>query len=86
MAFDQFDNAERVTKLGCGDWLPMRRVTADRLTARLQNLNQRAPNTFHVSSRWPADISISQASFASEVVAAIGRVLEPLGRQVNHCR
>jgi hypothetical protein len=86
MAFDQFDNAERVTKLGCGDWLPMRRVTADRLKARLQNLNQRAPNTFHVSSRWPADISISQASFASEVVAAIGRVLEPLGRQVNHCR
>jgi UDP:flavonoid glycosyltransferase YjiC (YdhE family) len=35
MAFDQFDNAERVARLGCGNWLPMRRLSEQRLQALL---------------------------------------------------
>ncbi len=35
MAFDQFDNADRVARLGCGSWLPMRRLSEKRLEALL---------------------------------------------------
>lgn len=38
MAFDQFDNGERVTRLGCGRVLPMRRITTGRLETELQAL------------------------------------------------
>lgn len=38
MAFDQFDNGERVTRLGCGRVLPMRRITVGRLETELQAL------------------------------------------------
>jgi UDP:flavonoid glycosyltransferase YjiC (YdhE family) len=31
MAFDQFDNGLRVEALGCGNWLPRRHATVDRL-------------------------------------------------------
>lgn len=37
MAFDQFDNAERVGRLGCGNWIPMQKMTARRLTGLLQS-------------------------------------------------
>lgn len=40
MAFDQFDNAERVERLGCGQWLPMRRLSEQ----RLERLLDAAPN------------------------------------------
>jgi UDP:flavonoid glycosyltransferase YjiC (YdhE family) len=36
MAFDQFDNAERVQRLGCGKWLPMRQLNQWRLQAMLE--------------------------------------------------
>lgn len=35
MAFDQFDNAARVKRLGCGRWLPMVSVSAKRLERQL---------------------------------------------------
>ncbi len=38
MAFDQFDNAERVAKLECGSWLPMAKQSPSRLVAHLRNL------------------------------------------------
>ncbi|WP_164102986.1 glycosyltransferase [Candidatus Laterigemmans baculatus] len=38
MAFDQFDNAQRIERLGSGRSLPMRRLTAARLHAELQSL------------------------------------------------
>lgn len=42
MAFDQFDNAMRVRRAGCGIELPMRRVTPRRLTAALRSVLQQA--------------------------------------------
>lgn len=38
MAFDQFDNAQRVVRLGCGRVLPMRRMNAGRMQAALQSI------------------------------------------------
>ncbi len=38
MAFDQFDNAQRVKRLGCGTWLRMPSVTASKLAAQLQHV------------------------------------------------
>ena len=38
MAFDQFDNAARVERLGCGTWLPMTRLSPARLTKRLSQV------------------------------------------------
>lgn len=38
MAFDQFDNAERVSKLKCGSWLAMAKHTSSQLAAHLRNL------------------------------------------------
>lgn len=40
MAFDQFDNAERVAKLKCGTWMPMAKVSRERIKAALQKLPQ----------------------------------------------
>jgi UDP:flavonoid glycosyltransferase YjiC (YdhE family) len=38
LGFDQFDNAARIERLGCGDWLPLRRFTAANVTAVLARL------------------------------------------------
>lgn len=38
MAFDQFDNGDRVGRLGCGRVLPMRRLTVGRLQVELRTL------------------------------------------------
>ena len=46
MAFDQFDNAERVQQLGCGNSLPMRRVNQARLT-RLVDATLRESKSVH---------------------------------------
>lgn len=54
MAFDQFDNAERVARLGCGSWLPMRQVTLERLLAHWHGLPRTASQATAVSSRMPA--------------------------------
>ena len=40
MAFDQFDNAQRVYNLSCGSWLPMTRCTSRRLLTHLERLPQ----------------------------------------------
>jgi rhamnosyltransferase subunit B len=36
MAFDQFDNGLRVEALGCGNWLPRRHATVDRLVEAIR--------------------------------------------------
>jgi len=51
MAFDQFDNADRVEKLGCGSWMPMSRVTVDSLVRHLSLLSQTAISTQQIASR-----------------------------------
>jgi rhamnosyltransferase subunit B len=38
MAFDQFDNAHRATKLGCARWWPMRKLSPRRLTDSIGQL------------------------------------------------
>lgn len=38
LAHDQFDNASRVQRLGLGDWIPARRFSGPRLTAKLRRL------------------------------------------------
>ncbi len=51
MAFDQFDNAERVAKLGCGSWLPMRKQNASQLISHLKDLPRTAPLTSEVATK-----------------------------------
>lgn len=38
MAFDQFDNAARVERLGCGRWFPFSRLTATRLETAIKEM------------------------------------------------
>lgn len=45
MAFDQFDNANRVAKLGCGSWMPMTGVTTGALTKLLSGASVNAKTT-----------------------------------------
>lgn len=51
MAFDQFDNAERTERLGCGSWLPMRRVNTSRLTKALDELQGKSQNCKQIALR-----------------------------------
>ncbi len=38
MAFDQFDNAQRVRQLGCGNWFPMRKLSTPLLQRNLERI------------------------------------------------
>lgn len=51
MAFDQFDNASRVQRLGCGRWFPMTKVSASKLVAAIQKLPQSTQHTGQVAER-----------------------------------
>ncbi|MEZ6080663.1 MAG: glycosyltransferase [Pirellulaceae bacterium] len=51
MAFDQFDNAERVAKLQCGSWLPMTKHSPARLAAHVRNLPRTALDCALVAKR-----------------------------------
>jgi UDP:flavonoid glycosyltransferase YjiC (YdhE family) len=51
MAFDQFDNADRVMRLGCGSWFPMRRVSAEKLVEHLSRLALSAEKSNDVAKR-----------------------------------
>ncbi len=51
MAFDQFDNADRVAKLGCGSWMPMSRVTVDSLVRHLSQLDRTAISASQIAGR-----------------------------------
>lgn len=64
MAFDQFDNAERVAGLGCGSWLPMRKQSSARLVAHLRNLEHNATQTSAVSQRLHSQPSAARAAVA----------------------
>ncbi len=52
MAFDQFDNADRVAKLGCGSYLPMHRLSVDRLTEHLASLSARSSRVDEIAARF----------------------------------
>lgn len=54
MAFDQFDNADRVAKLGCGSWIPMTKVTPQSLVTQLQKLEQNSLGRARVAERCAA--------------------------------
>ncbi len=51
MAFDQFDNANRVAALECGSYLPMNRLSVDRLTDHLATLPQRSSRVHEIAHR-----------------------------------
>jgi UDP:flavonoid glycosyltransferase YjiC (YdhE family) len=68
MAFDQFDHAERVRRLGCGDTLPRRRFSADRAAATLGRL---------IASGEVAD-RCAEAAAACKGVDAIGEACDVL--------
>ena len=63
MAFDQFDNADRVAKLGCGSWMPMTRLTPRTLQMHLRNVEQASPNLATIAER------CSQSTNACEAAA-----------------
>lgn len=69
MAFDQFDNAERVERLGCGSWLPMRKLSTRRMVQHLQNLPSVSSGVAKVQDRINA---------APEFAASIRRELASL--------
>ena len=71
MAFDQFDNAERVARLGCGSWLPMHRQNANRLLAHLQELPRSATRTAEVAQQLRQQPSA--AVLATELIEALMR-------------
>jgi rhamnosyltransferase subunit B len=70
MAFDQFDNAERVARLGCGSWLPMRKLSTARLQRLIATLPQSAGGTEQAARR-----VAQQPDFASQVLASITKHL-----------
>ena len=70
MAFDQFDNAERVANLNCGSWLPMSKQTAARLARHLRQLPQSSQGCAEVASRLAA-----QPAAAAVAVDKIHRML-----------
>jgi UDP:flavonoid glycosyltransferase YjiC (YdhE family) len=51
MAFDQFDNGERVQRLGCGSWFPMRRLNTSKLIQHVQHLPHTATGTADIAAR-----------------------------------
>ncbi len=54
MAFDQFDNAERVANLACGSWLPMNKQNAARLATHLRDLPRSSGGCAAVARRFAA--------------------------------
>lgn len=63
LAFDQFDNAMRVRRLGCGLELPMRSVTTDRLEQSVREVLRR-----RASGEWDCQRVASQVSSGPEVL------------------
>jgi UDP:flavonoid glycosyltransferase YjiC (YdhE family) len=72
MAHDQFDNADRVKRLGLGDWLPRHRFSAANVAARLQHVLGDA-GVAAAAQRWS-----HQQSQAPDGCDAAARVLEAL--------
>ena len=76
MAFDQFDNADRVARLGCGSWTPMARQSPERLARLLTELPQCATRTAEIAGRIPN---------GSEAVAAAVRWIGELVHGDSNC-
>ncbi len=60
MAFDQFDNAERIARLGCGSWLPMRKQTVEKLVEHLQQLPNSAAQSSSIVRRFGLEATAAQ--------------------------
>ncbi len=67
MAFDQFDNAERVMRLGCGSWLPMRKLSVAKLIGRLQQLPHTGSLSTKIAQRLGGSRDASQRAAATIV-------------------
>jgi UDP:flavonoid glycosyltransferase YjiC (YdhE family) len=55
MAFDQFDNAVRVAKLGCGSWMPMTRVSVGSMMQRIDGVARTAAAVASVAEYFTAE-------------------------------
>jgi UDP:flavonoid glycosyltransferase YjiC (YdhE family) len=64
MAFDQFDNGIRVESLGCGNWLPRRKATVDRLVDAIGKWERDAcrPRALELASQMSDDPMVSERS------------------------
>jgi UDP:flavonoid glycosyltransferase YjiC (YdhE family) len=64
MAFDQFDNGVRVEGLGCGNWLPKRHATVDRLVEAIRKWEKDACRTraLELASQMSDDPMVSERS------------------------
>ena len=77
MAFDQFDNAERVRQLGCGDVLVHRKLTDARLAAALTSLMNKpkvAGTCRRIASKFTSASPIDAAVAAIEQLALQRRI------------
>ena len=68
MAFDQFDNAKRVQKLGCGVSLPMRKISTAKLTGLLDRASQLDVQALQNAS----DAVRSDTDFGDQLLHALG--------------
>lgn len=57
MAFDQFDNAQRVGKLACGSWMSMRSISVGTIQAHLRALDQTSAGVAEVARRFNRSLS-----------------------------
>jgi rhamnosyltransferase subunit B len=65
MAFDQFDNADRVQRLGCGLWFPKRRMSVTRMVDYLQRLPQSSKQSSQIAKHFlPNDDACLRAAEA----------------------
>lgn len=66
MAFDQFDNADRVKRLGCGSWMPMKQINAEKLVSHLQNLPQQSKHIADVARNF--DVQTNHSDVAAALI------------------
>ena len=79
MAFDQFDNAQRVQRLGCGAWFPMRKLTLDRLTCHLERILHR-DHYHHSAKKIAQDLAVAPSGSAQ----AADTIMTKLNSQITY--
>jgi UDP:flavonoid glycosyltransferase YjiC (YdhE family) len=73
MAFDQFDNADRVLRLGCGSWFPMRHVSSAKLAEHVSSTSTSAHNVKRIASHFSdaKDDKIDACEIAAKLAVGI---------------
>jgi UDP:flavonoid glycosyltransferase YjiC (YdhE family) len=80
LAHDQFDNAERIKRLGLGDWIPARQFSGRRLAGQLKRLLASpsvAASCRAAAQRLTARDGLRRSAAAVEGRVAQGRVTVP---------